>query len=172
MLGIDQIAGPQSRFADVEAEVCADYRGMLEAKDMLIREQPRNWTNKIRQLERRMRTIEEEPTLNFLSRKAVIPKYGFPVDVVELETHSSDGNPTGISLQRDLSQAIAEYAPGGKVVANKLEWESCGVKVVAGKAFPVRHYQLGDARSFTHGMKATRLRRPAAENTLPRSSVS
>ena len=146
---IDQIAGPQSRFADVEAEVCADYRGMLEAKDMLIREQPRNWTSKIRQLERRMRTIEEEPTLNFLSRKAVIPKYGFPVDVVELETHSSDGNPTDISLQRDLSQAIAEYAPGGKVVANKLEWESCGVKVVAGKAFPVRHYQLGDARSFT-----------------------
>ena len=146
---IDKIAGTESRFANVELEVCADYRGMLEAKDMLIREQPRNWTYKIRQLERRMRTIEEEPTLNFLSRKAVIPKYGFPVDVVELETHSSDGNPTGISLQRDLSQAIAEYAPGGKVVANKLEWESCGVKVVAGKAFPVRHYQLGDARSFT-----------------------
>ena len=146
---IDEIAGPNSRFAQVEAEVCADYRAMVKTKDALIKEQPLKWTIKVSQLERRMRTIEEEPTLNFLSRKAVIPKYGFPVDVVELETHSSDGNPTDISLQRDLSQAIAEYAPGGKVVANKLEWESCGVKVVAGKAFPVRHYQLGDARSFT-----------------------
>ena len=58
------------------------------------------------------------------------------MDVVELDTHPRDGNSTGVALQRDLSQAIAEYAPGGKVVANKLEWESCGVKVVAGKAWP------------------------------------
>lgn len=146
---IDEVAGPNSRFAQVEAEVCADYRAMGKMKDTLMKDQPAKWTTKVSQLERRMKTIAHEPTLNFLSRKAVIPKYGFPVDVVELETRSNDGNPTGVSLQRDLSQAIAEYAPGGKVVANKLEWESCGVKVVEGKAFPVRHYQLGDARSFT-----------------------
>ena len=97
---------------------------------------------------KRMKTIAEERTLNFLSRKAVIPKYGFPVDVVELDTRPRDGNPTGVALQRDLSQAIAEYAPGGKVVANKLEWESCGVKAVTGKAWPVRHYQYGGARDF------------------------
>ena len=97
---------------------------------------------------RRMKTIADERTLNFLSRKAVIPKYGFPVDVVELDVRSSDGRPTGVALQRDLSQAIAEYAPGGKVVANKLEWESCGVKTVAGKAWPVRHYRYDDARNF------------------------
>ena len=87
-------------------------------------------------------------TLSFLSRKAVIPKYGFPVDVVELDTRTTDGNPTGVSLQRDLSQAIAEYAPGGKVVANKLEWESCGIKSVPGKAWPVRHYDYDDQHNF------------------------
>ena len=146
---IDEIAGPNSRFAQVEVEVCADNRAMMKKKDALIKEQPPKWTVKVSQLERRMKTIAQEKTLDFLSRKAIIPKYGFPVDVVELETRSNDGNPTNVSLQRDLSQAIAEYAPGGKVVANKLEWESCGVKVVEGKAFPVRHYQLGDARSFT-----------------------
>ena len=146
---IDEIAGPNSRFAQVEAEVCADYRTMVKAKDTLIKEQPPKWTVKVSQLERRIKTIADESTLHLLSRKAVIPKYGFPVDVVELETRTNDGKPTGVSLQRDLSQAIAEYAPGGKVVANKLEWESCGVKVVEGRAFRVRHYQLGDARSFT-----------------------
>ena len=146
---VDEIAGPNSRFAQVEAEICADYRAMVKTKAVLIEEQPPKWTSKVNQLERRMQTIAGDETLNFLSRKAVIPKYGFPVDVVELETRSNDGKPTRVSLQRDLSQAIAEYAPGGKVVANKLEWESCGVKVVEGKAFPVRHYQLGDARSFT-----------------------
>ena len=145
---IDKIAGPESRFSYVEAEVCADYRAMVRVKDTLIKEQPPKWTAKVGQLERRMKTIADERTLNFLSRKAVIPKYGFPVDVVELETHSRDGNPTGVSLQRDLSQAIAEYAPGGKVIANKLEWESCGVKTIPGKGWPVRYYQYDDARNF------------------------
>lgn len=76
--------------------------------------------DQVAQVGRRLSTIAEEQALNFLSRKAVIPKYGFPVDVVELEIRSEGGHRSGVSLQRDLSQAIAEYAPGGKVVANKL----------------------------------------------------
>ena len=145
---IDKIAGPQSRFTKMEAEVCSDYIVMDDAKRRLIREEPKGWTGKVGQLVRRMETIAGEKTLNFLSRKAVIPKYGFPVDVVELDTQSRDSNPTGVTLQRDLSQAIAEYAPGGKVVANKLEWESCGVKAVTDKAYPIRYYQCDDARNF------------------------
>ena len=145
---IDSIAGSQSRLSYVEAEVCGDYADMVGAKEHLIQERPPGWTSKVNQLERRIRTIAGEQTLNFLSRKAIIPKYGFPVDVVELDTRSRDDNPTGVALQRDLSQAIAEYAPGGKVVANKLEWESCGVKAVAGKAWPIWHYKYDDARNF------------------------
>ena len=142
---IDNIAGTQSRFANVEAEVCADYSAMHELRKQYFEEGKDNYVSRVG---RRMKTIADEPTLNFLSRKAVIPKYGFPVDVVELDTRSRDGNSTGVALQRDLSQAIAEYAPGGKIVANKLEWESCGVKVVTGKAWPVRYYQYDDARNF------------------------
>ena len=140
------IAGEDSRLALAEAEVCADYAEMEALRTESIEEGKYNSAARV---DRRMKTIAEERTLNFLSRKAVIPKYGFPVDVVELDVRSTDGKPTGVSLQRDLSQAIAEYAPGGKVVANKLEWESCGVKAVAGKAWPVRHYRYDDARNFT-----------------------
>ena len=143
---IDNIAGLLSRFALVEAEVCADYSDMVALRLRYFEQGKDSYVSRVG---RRMKTIADEQTLNFLSRKAVIPKYGFPVDVVELDTRSRDGNPTGVALQRDLSQAIAEYAPGGKVVAKKLEWESCGVKAVAGKAWPVRHYQYDDARSFT-----------------------
>ena len=139
------IAGEDSRLALAEAEVCADYIAM----EALRREYFDEGTDRlVARIGRRMKTIALERTLNFLSRKAVIPKYGFPVDVVELDVHSTDGQSTGVALQRDLSQAIAEYAPGGKVVANKLEWESSGVKVVAGKAWPVRHYRYDDARNF------------------------
>ena len=145
---IERVAGTESRLAVVEWEVCKDYLAMEEAKETLKTEEPAGWTGKVGRLERRMRTIASEPTLNFLSRKAVIPKYGFPVDVVELETLGATGRSSRVSLQRDLSQAIAEYAPGGKVVADKQVWESAGVKKVVGKEWPVRYYEYDDARNF------------------------
>ncbi len=143
---IEKIAGSKSRFADVEAEVCADYSDMKVLRKQYYEQGKDRYIARIGE---RMHTVKEESTLNFLSRKAVIPKYGFPVDVVELEIRSRDGQPTGVSLQRDLSQAIAEYAPGGKVVANKLEWKSCGVKTVTGKAWLVQKYQYDEAHNFT-----------------------
>lgn len=142
---VDSVAGPDSRLSRVESEVCADYLSMTELRKRYFDEHKDYLLGRIR---RRMYTIEQESTLNFLSRKAVIPKYGFPVDVVELDTRPEDGKPTRVSLQRDLSQAIAEYAPGGKVVANKLEWESCGIKSVPGKAWSVRHYLYDDQHNF------------------------
>lgn len=160
---IDKIAGAQSRFALVEAEVCADYTEMDVLRRQYFEQRKDIYVGRIG---RRMRTIAEESTLTFLSRKAVIPKYGFPVDVVELDTRSSDGNPTGVALQRDLSQAIAEYAPGGKVVANKLEWESCGVKAITGKGWPVRHYQYDDARNFAQWNEGDPSRPPGGRKYL------
>ena len=163
---IDKIAGPQSRFANVETEVCKDYCDMEQLRQKYFNAGKDSHIGRVR---KRMKTIEEEPTLNFLSRKAVIPKYGFPVDVVELETHSRDGNPTGVSLQRDLSQAIAEYAPGGKVVANKLEWKSCGVKTIPGKGWPVRYYQYDDARNFKQSDEDSAV--SSATSKIPRPDV-
>ena len=151
-LGLDgdawivNIAGDDSRLAMAESEVSSDY---TEMEKLLAEKSAQRRFREAERINRRMKTIAGERTLNFLSRKAVIPKYGFPVDVVELDVRSPDGQSTGVALQRDLSQAIAEYAPGGKVVANKLEWESCGVKVVTGKAWPERRYRYDDARNFT-----------------------
>ena len=152
---VEEIAGEESRLALTEAEVCADYTAMEKLRKDLLKElnnikpgarQERKISDQRETIGARMSTIAQERTLNFLSRKAVIPKYGFPVDVVALEVRSS--GPVSVSLQRDLSQAIADYAPGGKVVANKLEYESFGVKAVAGKTWPVRYYRYDDARSF------------------------
>ena len=148
---IKRIIGDDSHFAASEAEVCADYNEMEKLKE---KEAGNDKYDLASRLKKRMSTIAEEKALNFLSRKAIIPKYGFPVDVVELDTRSldtrsTDKNSRGVILQRDLSQAIAEYAPGGKVVANKLEWESYGIKMVHGKELRIQYYQYDDARNFT-----------------------
>ncbi len=68
----------------------------------------------------RLRTFYNEPIIAFLSRKGVFPRYGFPVDTVELSIPSGTANQgvLGLQLQRDLGMAISEYAPGSQIVAN------------------------------------------------------
>ena len=143
----ERIAGEQSRLAKMEEEVCHDYRNMENLEKEYSKQRKYYLAERIA---KRRNTIANERTLDFLSRKAIIPKYGFPVDVVELDTHPRNNAPSLVSLQRDLSQAIAEYAAGGKVIANKKEWESCGIKVLPGREPRVRHYTYDEARNFQH----------------------
>jgi hypothetical protein len=63
-------------------------------------------------------TIRGRYLFGFLGSRNVLPKYGFPTDVVELRTnHLPTPQARQVELQRDLKIAIAEYAPGGQVVA-------------------------------------------------------
>jgi hypothetical protein len=92
---------------------------------------------------RRADTIRGENVLSFLSRKAVIPKYGFPVDVVELDTQriQRTHDASEVLLQRDLTIAISEFAPSGQIIANKRTWTSYGLKKVAAKEWPQMLYK-------------------------------
>lgn len=67
----------------------------------------------------RLHVFQRERILTYLARKNIFPKYGFPVDTVEM-TLLDHTNPrkSGLQLQRDLSSAISEYAPGAQIVAN------------------------------------------------------
>ena len=141
---IEKVAGKDSRFAEVEMKVCKDYNNMERLRTEFFKQRRRGGDRIIK----RMNTIAYESALAFLSRQAVIPKYGFPVDVVELDTPPSSKSKAAVSLQRDLSQAIAEYAPGSKVVANKWEWESYGVKMIPGKELRVMRYECDEQHNF------------------------
>ncbi|MGQ9648371.1 MAG: DUF1998 domain-containing protein [Thermodesulfobacteriota bacterium] len=149
---IDRIAGKiiktvggitieeESRFSLAEAEVSSDYRNVIKVEEASREERDyktAEWA------QRRANTIKSEDVLSFLSRKAVIPKYGFPVDVVELDTQRTQQNKETfeVLLQRDLSIAISEFAPTSKLVANKKLWNSCGLKKVAEKEWPQKLYK-------------------------------
>ncbi len=57
--------------------------------------------------------------IDFLVRHNILPKYGFPVDVVRLNTNvMSDVESRKLDLNRDLQLAIADYAPDSEVVAD------------------------------------------------------
>lgn len=85
-----------------------------------------------------IKTLRDKQLLGFLSSHNVLPKYGFPVDVVELKiSHQSASR---VSLSRDLKLAISEYAPGSEVVANGHMWKSIGLKRLAKYELPYYRY--------------------------------
>lgn len=56
--------------------------------------------------------------IEFLVRNNVLPKYGFPVDTVELYQNSNSATGKKLQMVRDLQLAISEYAPDAQVVAD------------------------------------------------------
>jgi hypothetical protein len=136
---IDKVGSQGSRFALAEAEVASDYQAVASLEKSAVDRKDYSTAEWAR---RRQETIASEDVLSFLSRKAVIPKYGFPVDVVELDTQRTQQNQEAseVALQRDLSIAVSEFAPTSKLVANKKEWTSYGLKKVAEKEWDRRWY--------------------------------
>ncbi len=95
-----------------------------------------DWAN------RRIETIKRKHLIDFLASHTVIPKYGFPVDVVELATLSHIPTSKNIQLERDLRIAISEFAPSSQVVANGYIWESAGLRVVKNRTWPIYWYAI------------------------------
>lgn len=90
----------------------------------------------------RMETIRRKELIGFLASHNVIPKYGFPVDVVELVPQHHIRAAKYIQLERDLRIAISEFAPGGAVVANGYVWKSAGLRAVKDRTWPIRWYAV------------------------------
>lgn len=93
--------------------------------------------------ERSVNTLTRRPLLGFLANRNVLPKYGFPVDTVELRTAHCDSQVGArLELTRDLSVAIHEYAPGAEVVAGGVLWRSGGVYRLPGRELITRSYTV------------------------------
>lgn len=65
-----------------------------------------------------IKNYRNEKVISFLSKNSILPKYGFPVDTVQLRITDKNDSAAGLDLSRDLSMAISEYAPGCQIVAN------------------------------------------------------
>lgn len=123
----DWVGSAESGFYDVllrsAVEVYEDIGQLEEFRRQLIEDnKSSDWVL------RTINTIKEKDIIGYLATRGVIPKYGFPVDVVPflllhhgLEAHQ-------LELQRDLKIAIGEYAPESQIVANGRLWSSYAIK--------------------------------------------
>jgi hypothetical protein len=67
---------------------------------------------------RKLDRYQKNDLIDFLVRGNILPKYGFPIDSVELTQNIAAHSFKSLNLSRDLSLAIAEYAPSSEVVAD------------------------------------------------------
>lgn len=100
--------------------VCEELHQTLVELDAARRVHPKRATH----LSQVMDTLLDESVLSSWPRNNVLPKYGFPVDLVQLRVAGESHVAKTIDLTRDLSMAVAEYAPGSQVVAAGRTWTS------------------------------------------------
>ncbi len=113
-----------------------DITALEKAKIELI-EKNKNGVDKIT---RSIRTIKDQRIIEFLSKNNLIPKYGFPVDTVELQGIGINSANSMLRLNRDLFSAISEYAPESEVVADGNLIKSRYVRKLPGYEWPKYNY--------------------------------
>lgn len=79
--------------------------------------------------------LKSKGTIELLSSGAVIPKYGFPADVVNLKTWSKN-----VNLNRNLQIALSEYAPDSEVVADGKKYISRYINIPANAGIETKYY--------------------------------
>lgn len=93
----------------------------------------------INRLKPLIKDLQETRLIDYLSENGILPSYSFPLYAVELRLPSGSGSE--IKLQRDLKQAIREYAPGSEIVADKRIWRSDGISFYS-DAVRTREYRI------------------------------
>lgn len=90
--------------------------------------------------------LSRESMVSLLSENAVIPKYGFPVDIVSLNVIGRMGKNTELDLTRSMMVAISEYAPDSEVVADGNKYVSRYINLPRryGGLLPRRYYYACD----------------------------
>lgn len=127
---------------NVRTELAGDVEALAELQLQAATAQKYKLAERYKQVGR---TLEMRDLLGFLATRNVLPKYGFPVDSVELRTAYS-GNQAGakLDLSRDLSQAIHEYAPDATLVAGGMLWTSRGIYKMPGRDLEEFEYRTCD----------------------------
>lgn len=140
---INEITGEDGSLTKAIQERTADIKGLRQFREGLNPDSSKADIGRVKSADRLIDTLESEKSINFLSAKGVLPKYGFPIDTVTLDINCGDNEETKkIDLSRDLRMAISEFAPPAEVVANGKVWKSYAINTVPDKSWPSYIYYV------------------------------
>lgn len=112
---IEEFSGTEGVFT----QLIQEYENNIQNFEKLIKQFKReNDLAKAAMCERKLQHYKKNKLIDFLARGNILPRYGFPVNTVELQQNTTANNVSKLRLSRDLQIAIAEYAPSSEVVAD------------------------------------------------------
>jgi ATP-dependent helicase YprA (DUF1998 family) len=88
------------------------------------------------EVERAIVNLLKADLIAVLAKRGFLPRYAFPLDVVELVTKEDRYAESDVELSRDRGLAIAEYAPGAQVIARKTLYTSGGLAFSSRRELP------------------------------------
>lgn len=150
--------GWSTRLAELLDAVGIEYRSETGAYDELVDKAFAEQRGSQGDYFKRVRTtLQRRQLLGFLANRNLIPKYGFPVDTVEMKIPGGLAEATKLDLARDLSQAIFEYAPGSSFVAAGKVWRSAGIaRQKERENAPVYYRICNDCDTYTESVEEDR----------------
>lgn len=142
---VDKLIGPYGALTNAIEEKQRELETLDESLQKRI--EKKQYNDDLRRL---INTFEKQRTISFLASSGVIPKYGFPVDVVKLDILNNAAEAQAVDLSRDLKMAISEYAPGSEVIAAGKVWTSYSINKIRDKEWPTyRYYECPDCSRTT-----------------------
>jgi len=137
------------RLEHAKEDVHCDWNALKNAADEAWLER-RPWANSYT---KQLNTLKSRSLLGKLGTYGLMPKYGFPTEVVELKVRSDSKEACQVELARDMKLALSEFAPGNQVVANGRVWTSRGVVLPAGerKLHEFQYWHCDSCQFFSVG---------------------
>jgi len=159
---INDLIGESGVLIKAKEDFFSDINSLEESQQRLINEQlkGKNVGSAIGKIGYLISKLKKDNILTFMSRKNVIPKYGFPVDTVELLPSVDFNNKKEsyhIELQRDLFIAISEYAPDSEVIADGEIYMSRYIRKVYGGSKDWTKFNYGQCPNKDCGYMNVRL---------------
>ena len=118
---IDEMGGEDEKMSHFVESILEMMKEYEKAKEKAVKEDRGSDSDYYK---KQIENLKKQDVLESLSRYCVIPKYGFPVDVVDLQIYVKGVPVNKYAMSRDLKVAISEYAPDSEVIVDKNKYTS------------------------------------------------
>lgn len=118
---IDEMGGEDKKMAHFVESILEMIKEYEKAKELAVKEERGSDSDYYK---KQIENLKKQDVLESLSKYCVIPKYGFPVDVVDLQVYENGVPVNKYAMSRDLKVAISEYAPDSEVIVDKNKYTS------------------------------------------------